>query len=359
MGCCCSGASGGMARASYIVGGLDTAAGTIPQVSTALALRDFIGACMVRLSIRRMSYSIAPGLYAVGAPEPDAPVLVTANYKLTFDCLRRELTGRNLWLLVLDTKGVNVWCAAGKGTFGTEELLRRIEATRLAEIVTGRTLVLPQLGAPGVSAHEVRQRSGFSVVYGPVRASDLPAFLDSNMQATAQMRQVRFAFRDRVAVVPVEFVASAKWLAYVVLALLLLGGIDRSVFSVEGIWVNGVPAVLTVCAGYLLGTVGAPLLLPCLPGRAFALKGAVLGGVVAGLGIPAGVFSFHSAGDALLAVSGILATAAVSSFLAMIFTGASTFTSLSGVRKEMRTAVPLQLVALVCGLSLWMAARFM
>jgi len=66
----------------------------------------------------RMSYAISPGLYAVGNPTKESDVFVSANYKLSFDVLRRELKGFNAWILVLDTKGINVWCAAGKGTFG-------------------------------------------------------------------------------------------------------------------------------------------------------------------------------------------------------------------------------------------------
>jgi len=83
----------------------------------------------------------------------------------------------NVWLLVLDTKGVNVWCAAGKGTFGTDELVRSIQAANLKQVVRHRDLVLPQLGATGVAAHEVKRATGFSVHYGPVRARDIQAYL--------------------------------------------------------------------------------------------------------------------------------------------------------------------------------------
>jgi CO dehydrogenase/acetyl-CoA synthase gamma subunit (corrinoid Fe-S protein) len=62
-------------------------------------------------------------------------VLVSANYKLTFDSVRKNLNAFDCWLLILDTKGVNVWCAAGKGTFGTDELVSRINAVGLGEIV--------------------------------------------------------------------------------------------------------------------------------------------------------------------------------------------------------------------------------
>jgi hypothetical protein len=150
------------------------------------------------------------GLYAVGKPDHTSPVLVSANYKLTFDALRKELSGLDCWILILDTKGINVWCAAGKGTFGTDELVGRISKTGLSEIVSHRKLVLPQLGAPGVSAYEVTKQTGFSVVYGPVRAKDIKAFLDSGFKATEEMRTVKFTMWDRLVLTPVELVAAAK-----------------------------------------------------------------------------------------------------------------------------------------------------
>ncbi len=359
MGCCCGEKNESAEQARCIVGWLETPAGRVPQVAAKLGCADYLGAGMVRLGIRRMRYRVAPGLYAVGTPASDAPVLVTANYKLTFDLLRRELGGRNLWLLVLDTQGVNVWCAAGKGTFGTEEVVRRIECTRLAQIVSGRTLVLPQLGAPGVAAQEVRQRSGFRVVYGPVRACDLPAFLDGGMQATPAMRLVTFGLWQRLVLIPVEVVNGARYLAGALLAVLLLGGFSHAQYSLDSIWGNGGPAALLLCAAYLLGTVGAPLLLPWLPGRAFAMKGAVLGGLVGGFGMLCGVLPWQPVAQLLNSVSGVLVAVAMSSFLAMNFTGASTYTSLSGVRKEMRVAVPLQLAGMVMGAGLWVAGRFL
>ena len=139
--------------------------------------RDRLGTVKVRWGVGRMRYAVAPGLYAVGRPGANAPVLVTANYKLTFDVLRRAIAGLDAWILALDTKGVNVWCAAGKGTFGTAELAHRVEASRLDSVVRHRRLVVPQLGAPSVAAHEVTRRVGFDVVWGPVMAENLPSFL--------------------------------------------------------------------------------------------------------------------------------------------------------------------------------------
>ncbi len=54
----------------------------------------------------------------------------------------------------------------------------------------------------------------------------------------------------------------------------------------------------------------------------------------------------------------VLLIPTVTSFVAMNFTGASTYTSLSGVRREMRVAVPLQTAAVVMGAGLWLMGRF-
>lgn len=104
----------------------------IGTIGAAWTKSDWLGALSVRLHVGRMNYRVEPGLYSIGNPTAAAPVFVTANYKLSFDHLRRALRGLEAWLLVLDTHGVNVWCAAGKGTFSTEELVRRIEVTGLA-----------------------------------------------------------------------------------------------------------------------------------------------------------------------------------------------------------------------------------
>ena len=65
---------------------------------------------------------------------------VTANYKLSFDALRSQLADLDAWILVLETNGINVWCAAGKGTFGTDELVHRIRECQLEKVVKTRNL---------------------------------------------------------------------------------------------------------------------------------------------------------------------------------------------------------------------------
>ena len=142
-----------------MIGKLETPVGLVPQVSSILTRSDHLGTFKARWGIGRMHYTVCPGLYALGKPNETSPVLVTANYKMSFDKLRKELESRNLWILVLDTKGINVWCSAGKGTFGTMELVSRIESSGLAKVVSHRELILPQLAGPGVAAYQVKKLS--------------------------------------------------------------------------------------------------------------------------------------------------------------------------------------------------------
>ena len=209
----------------FVSGSIETPAGKAPGVESKLNFRDRLGAYKVRWAIGRMRYRIDPGLYALGAPDADSPVLISANFKMSFDLLREALNpGRNAWILVLDTDGINVWCAAGKGTFGTEELTGRIESSGLARVVRHRRVIVPQLGAPGISAHEVQKLSGFKVVYGPVRAADLPEFMDSGMKAGPGMRMKTFTTGERLSLVPVEMVHAFKTLLMVLPLVLLLSG---------------------------------------------------------------------------------------------------------------------------------------
>jgi len=299
---------------------------------------------------------IDPGVYAVGTPTAESPVFVSANYKLSFDHLRQELEGINGWILVIDTRGINVWCAAGKGTFGTEEIIHRIEVTRLSEVVSHRQIIVPQLGAPGVAAHEVKRRSSFRVIYGPVRANDLREFLDADMKTTPEMRQVFFNLSDRMVLIPVELVQWSPFALTAALVFFLLSGISRNGYAFPG-WTGG-REVLIVILAFITGSALVPILLPWLPGRALSVKGAITGLLMAVILLVTGLIpSAHTTGH-LETATWILLIPAIGAFTAMNFTGSTTYTSLSGVKREMRYAIPAQIVVAAAGLALWITARF-
>lgn len=281
-----------------------------------------------------MQHTVAPGLYSIGAPSKASPVFVSANYTLSFDALRSNLQGMDAFILVLDTKGVNVWCAAGKGAFGTDELISKIRSSGLAEMIAHRRLILPQLGAPGVAAHVVKKETGFTVEYGPVRAKDIPEYLRLG-KATPEMRKVTFPMKDRAELVPVEIMQSLKYLLPAMVLLFLAGGA----------W-----GMMIAVAAVLGGTALFPLLLPYLPTRDFASKGIVLGIV---LSLPLSYLHLLVAGSewagAAFAVALALMMAPVVGYLGLNFTGCSTYTSRTGVRKEIFRWMPVMVAMLVIG----------
>ena len=315
----------------------------ILQTTPRLTWADRWDHFLARMGVRRNEHRVEPGLYELGAPTRDSPVFVSANYTLSFDALRSSLVGISGYILVLDTQGINVWCAAGKGTFGTDELVARVEATRLKEVVGHRKMILPQLGAPGVAAHEVKKRSGFGVEYGPVRAGDLPEYLKTH-QASPEMRLVRFTLRNRVVLISVEVLQGLLPMVAAAIILYFVGG---PVFA------------LAALAAVLAGNVLFPILLPWIPTRDFSTKGFLLGVLVAlpfALSViwrhPSWVW-WRQVGQAL---AFLLAMPAATAFVALNFTGSTSFTSRSGVKREMFAYI--QPMAWAFGLGILLAIVF-
>lgn len=328
-------------------------AGDILQVSTKLSFDDRFGGLKVRLSMNRDDYKVKPGIYAVGIPNETSDVFVSANYKLSFDILRKNLKGLNAWILVLNTKGINVWCAAGKGTFGTNELVNTINVVSLNTIINHKRIILPQLGAVGVAAHKVKAQTGFNVVYGPVKASDIKLFVNSNYKATKEMRTVTFNLKDRLKLIPVDFLYGRMYLLLAFFILIIISGLLRNGISLVDAIDNGINSILLLFLAYISGTVVTPILLPYIPARSFALKGLVTGIVLFDI-----LLLLNKVGtNKFEIISWLFIFSAVSSFLTMNFTGSSTYTSLSGVKKEMKIALPLQIISAVIGLTLFVLSK--
>ena len=295
---------------------------------------------LARVGFKRMDHRVAPGLYALGSPRSDSPVFVTANYTLSFDSLRSALKGIDCYILVIETLGVNVWCAAGEGTFGTDELVGRIAVTKLSKVVGHRKLILPQLSASGVNAFEVERRSGFKVKYGPIRAEDIPRFLKIG-KATPDMRLMRFNLVDRLVLIPVELTGYALPLIVAVVILYLLGGT-----------LTAAAAAVAVLSGIVL----FPILLPWLPTKDFGSKGFFLGVLAA---LPLAVMAFWSYGGSeiwqglVYSLGFVFFMSPVTSYIALNFTGSTPFPSRSGVKREIFRYIPAMVISIVIGVILY------
>ncbi|OPX64802.1 MAG: Acetyl-CoA decarbonylase/synthase complex subunit gamma [Methanoregula sp. PtaB.Bin085] len=333
-GSCCS-CSPGLQEQSCDCHSTESCREEIRTTDSTITFANRLDHFLARWSWKREAHRVEPGLYRLGNPTPESPVFASANYTLSFDALRSALAGIDAWILVLDTKGINVWCAAGKGTFGSAELVKRIKAAGLDTVVTHRKIIVPQLGAPGISWPEVLRKSGFMVEYGPVRARDLPEYLKTHT-ATPAMRRVEFPLTDRLVLTPVEFVHAALPTAIAAAVLWFLAG---------------PVAALAIIAAVLAGTILFPALLPFIPTHDFSSKGMILGlivatpfvyvfGTTAGVPVWAAVFG---------AAAALLIIPAITAYLALNFTGSTTFTSRTGVKKEIFRYVPLMAVMLVAG----------
>lgn len=330
---------------------IDTNIGYVRRVGTKLKKKDILDGWKVRWGINRNKYSISPGLYAIGNPNESSHVLVTANYKLTFDKLRKELKDLDIWIVVLDTKGVNVWCASGKGTFGTKEIINRIKKLQLNKLVCHNTIILPQLGAPGVAAHIVTRITGFKVVYGPIYAKDIPAFLKEGLEATKEMREVKFNFMDRLVLTPIEIMNSLKYIISIFSVLLIINSINPGVINIYKIIkyaaFNSIPFIISVFIGCFV----VPVLLPFIPFRAFSLKGLSLGTIWSVICIFfSKIFLFPN--NIIIYLANSLIICSITTFLSLNFTGSTTYTSLSGVEKETRITFPKVIFSCIIGVLL-------
>ncbi|MHB8232214.1 MAG: mercury methylation corrinoid protein HgcA [bacterium] len=317
---------------------------TVCKTSSEWTAADYFGRVKCRVSNSfRMKYKIEPGLYSLGEPDGNSDVFVSANYKLSFNILRKELSGLSVWILVLDTKGINVWCAAGKGTFGTEELVKRISKVKLSSILNHGSIIVPQLGAVGVNADAVFKKTGFKVYFGPVYAKDIKAYLMNGKRKTPEMRKVEFSTLDRLVLTPMEIIPAIKKFLIFGIIVLLFFGLQPSGILFKNAWLSGMPFLLLGLAGIIGGAFITPVLLPFIPFRSFAVKGWIIGILL----VISVLFFLNSPQqkNILIFTVEILFFPMASSYFALQFTGSTTFTNMSGVKKELKIALPVYLIS--------------
>lgn len=152
---------------------------------------------ILQVCLRGLPWPTEPRLIRVGNPSRGSPVLLTCNYDLTVRRVLRALRGQNAYLLVASTRGINVWCAAAGGYFTAHQVISILRTSGIAGRVDHRRLILPQLSATGVERKLVEERTGWHIVFGPVYARDLPAYLEAGRK-TNEMRQVSFPLLSRL-----------------------------------------------------------------------------------------------------------------------------------------------------------------
>jgi NAD-dependent dihydropyrimidine dehydrogenase PreA subunit len=152
----------------------------------------------VQTLLRVLPFPCKTGLVKLGNPGRDAPVFLTGNFRLTVERVRRALEGVDAYLLVANSRGVNVWCAATGGHLTNHDVLSVLKTSGIEDLVDHRQVILPQLAATGIEGKIVHKKTGWKVVWGPVYATSIPRFLRGGREKTAAMRTVRFPWPQRL-----------------------------------------------------------------------------------------------------------------------------------------------------------------
>ena len=153
---------------------------------------------------RMVPYPTAPRLIRIGQPGRRSPVLVTTNYDLTVRRVCRALRGLDCYLLVAPAGGLDVWCAAAGGRFSVDSIISIFKTSGIARLVDHRRLMLPQLAASGIDVFELKRRTGWTGIFGPARAEDVPEYFRQRRK-TVVMTRVSYTLHERLEM------AAAMW----------------------------------------------------------------------------------------------------------------------------------------------------
>jgi NAD-dependent dihydropyrimidine dehydrogenase PreA subunit len=148
--------------------------------------------------MRVLPFPCQTGLVRIGSPGRHAPVLLTCNFRLTVERVRRALEGLDAYLLVANSRGVNVWCAATGGLLTNHQVVSVLKTSGIEDLVDHRRVILPQLAATGIEGKIIHQKTGWQVIWGPVYATSIPAFLSGGLEKTIETRSVSFPWPQRL-----------------------------------------------------------------------------------------------------------------------------------------------------------------
>ncbi|MDY7077097.1 MAG: HgcAB-like fusion protein [Chloroflexota bacterium] len=158
----------------------------------------YIGVNIVETLLRMFPFPRQTGVIKIGNPDRQSPVFLTCNFHLTVERVKRALRGMDCYLLIANSRGINVWCAATGGLFTNHDAISALKTSGIDDLVDHRQVILPQLAAAGIETKVVQKKTGWRVVWGPVYAEDIPAFVKNEFDKTPDMRTAEFPWIQRV-----------------------------------------------------------------------------------------------------------------------------------------------------------------
>ena len=153
-----------------------------------VVLSDFTGEVLFPLLLERLNIftdpqrpmTVTEGIYEVGNPDENSPVLVTTNFALTYFIVSGEIEGSKVpsWLLIKDSEGLSVMTAWAAGKFSGDDVGMFIKKSGIEDKVKHKELIIPGYSA-AIAGDVEEELPGWTITVGPREAAHIPAFLKS------------------------------------------------------------------------------------------------------------------------------------------------------------------------------------
>ncbi len=151
-----------------------------------IVLSDFQGERLFPLLVERMNIYTDPqrplattaGIYEIGGPNENSPVLITTNFSLTYFIVSGEIENSKVpsWLLVMDTEGLSVMTAWAAGKFVADAIAPFVKKSGIADKVKHKKIIIPGYAAVEAGGLE-EELAGWQIQVGPRDGAHIPAFL--------------------------------------------------------------------------------------------------------------------------------------------------------------------------------------
>lgn len=182
-----------------------------------MTLLKYLVVNIIETLLRVMPFPCKTGLVKIGNPDGNSPVFLTCNFHLTVERVKRALRGIDCFLLIANSRGINVWCGSAGGHFTNHSVISVLKTSGIEKLVNHRNVILPQLAAAGIEAVAIQKKTGWRVIWGPVYAKDIPLFIENGFKKTPEIKEVRFPWKERV-----EMAIAWAFPISIVLAILII-----------------------------------------------------------------------------------------------------------------------------------------
>lgn len=162
------------------------AAMLIPKYAGIIVMSDFKGENLFPLLVERLNIftdpqrpmTVTQGIYEIGAPNENSPVLVTTNFSLTYFIVSGEIENSRVpsWLLIMDTEGLSVMTAWAAGKFTGDAVGAFVKKSGIADKIAHRKVIIPGYAA-AIYGDMEEELPGWEIIIGPRDASMIPKFL--------------------------------------------------------------------------------------------------------------------------------------------------------------------------------------